>query len=684
MTPAAARERHAALSLEIQQHDRAYYIDARPTISDPEYDRLYRELVDLESAHPDLRTADSPTQRVGGQPLAGFTQVAHSVAMMSLDNTYSPEEVQAFLARAQKPLGDAQLRWTIEPKIDGIAVSLRYEHGHFTVGATRGDGTHGDDITANLRTIRNLPLRLTPAKGIAVPELLEVRGEVFMSLAAFQKLNAERAAAGEELFANPRNSTAGSLKQLDPRLVARRPMQVVVYGIGSVTAPEVPTRQADLLAWFRSLGLPTPERLWVAHTPDEVVQAIAELDTVRRSFAYETDGAVVKLDDLALRQQLGTTSKAPKWAMAYKYAPEQAETRLRNITIQVGRTGALTPVAELEPVFLSGSTVSRATLHNEEELRRKDIRVGDVVVIEKAGEVIPAVVRVIPERRTGAEVAFEFPRSCPECGTAAQREKTTSGEGAVWRCTNPHCPAQVRGRLEHWCGRAAMDVEGGGEITVQQLVSAGLVRDVADLYQLDAPAIAGLERMGEKSAANFVAGIDASRSRELRRLLFGLGILHVGAGTAKALARHFPDLDAIAAASPEELMKAEDIGEVIATSVHAWFRDETNRQLIERLRAAGLTFTSGTWRPPTAVAGGPFAGKTFVLTGTLPTLKREEAAARIEALGGKVSSSVSKKTDYLLAGEEAGSKLDKARTLGIAILDEPTFLQMASSTDPQG
>ena len=684
MTPAAARERHAALSLEIQQHDRAYYIDARPTISDPEYDRLYRELVDLESAHPDLRTADSPTQRVGGQPLAGFTQVAHSVPMMSLDNTYSPEEVQAFLARAQKPLGDAQLRWTIEPKIDGIAVSLRYEHGHFTVGATRGDGTKGDDITANLRTIRNLPLRLTPAKGIAVPELLEVRGEVFMSLAAFQKLNAERAAAGEELFANPRNSTAGSLKQLDPRLVARRPMQVVVYGIGSVTAPEVPTRQADLLAWFRSLGLPTPERLWVAHTPDEVVQAIAELDTVRRSFAYETDGAVVKLDDLALRQQLGTTSKAPKWAMAYKYAPEQAETRLRNITIQVGRTGALTPVAELEPVFLSGSTVSRATLHNEEELRRKDIRVGDVVVIEKAGEVIPAVVRVIPERRTGAEVAFEFPRSCPECGTAAQREKTTSGEGAVWRCTNPHCPAQVRGRLEHWCGRAAMDVEGGGEITVQQLVSAGLVRDVADLYQLDAPAIAGLERMGEKSAANFVAGIDASRSRELRRLLFGLGILHVGAGTAKALARHFPDLDAIAAASPEELMKAEDIGEVIATSVHAWFRDETNRQLIERLRAAGLTFTSGTWRPPTAVAGGPFAGKTFVLTGTLPTLKREEAAARIEALGGKVSSSVSKKTDYLLAGEEAGSKLDKARTLGIAILDEPTFLQMASSTEPQG
>ena len=315
MTPASARERHADLSLQIQQHDRAYYIDARPTISDPEYDRLYRELVDLETAHPDLRTADSPTQRVGGQPLAGFTQVAHSVPMMSLDNTYSSEEVQAFLARAQKPLGDAQLRWTIEPKIDGIAVSLRYEHGHFTIGATRGDGTLGDDITANLRTIRNLPLRLTPAEGIPVPELLEVRGEVFMSLTAFQKLNAERAAAGEELFANPRNSTAGSLKQLDPRLVAKRPMQVVVYGIGAVTAPEVPTRQADLLAWFRSLGLPTPERLWVAHSPDEVVQAIAELDTVRRSFAYETDGAVVKLDDLALRERLGTTSKAPKWRL---------------------------------------------------------------------------------------------------------------------------------------------------------------------------------------------------------------------------------------------------------------------------------------------------------------------------------------------------------------------------------
>ncbi len=683
MTPASARERHADLSLQIRQHDRAYYIDARPTISDPEYDRLYRELVDLEAAHPELRTADSPTQRVGGQPIEGFTQVAHALPMMSLDNTYSPDEVRAFLARAQKPFGDAPLRWTIEPKIDGIAVSLRYENGHFTVGATRGDGTRGDDITANLRTIRNLPLRLTPSEGTPIPELLEVRGEVYMSLAAFQKLNAERAAAGEELFANPRNSTAGSLKQLDPKLVAKRPMQVVVYGIGAVSAPAVPTRQADLLAWFRALGLPTPERLWVAHSPDEVVQAIAELDTVRHSFAYETDGAVVKLDDLALREQLGTTSKAPKWAMAYKYAPEQAETRLRAITIQVGRTGALTPVAELEPVFLSGSTVSRATLHNEEELRRKDIRVGDTVVIEKAGEVIPAVVRVVPERRTGVEVVFEFPRNCPECGTPAQREKTTSGEGAVWRCTNPLCPAQIRGRLEHWCGRAAMDVEGGGEITVQLLVSAGLVQDVADLYQLTAPAIAGLERMGEKSAANFIAGIDASRSRELRRLLFGLGILHVGAGTAKALARHFPDLDAIAAASPEELMTAEDIGAVIAASVHAWFRDETNRHLIERLRAAGLTFTSATYRPPTAVAGGPFAGKTFVLTGTLPTLKREEAAARIEALGGKVSSSVSKKTDYVLAGEEAGSKLEKARTLGITILDEPTFLQMAGTPIPQ-
>jgi len=682
MTPAAALQRHADLADLIRRHDHAYYIEARPVLSDVEYDRLYRELLNLESAHPDLRTDDSPSQRVGGAPLPGFQQVLHAVPMMSLDNTYSAEEVRAFLLRAQKPLGETPLTWTIEPKIDGIAISLRFEHGRFVLGATRGDGTHGDDITANLRTLRNLPLRLTPPTGKETPELLEVRGEVYMPLAAFRKLNEERVSAGEETFANPRNATAGSLKQLDPKGVARRPLHVVVYGLGEVRASDAPRSQQELIAWFRSLGLPTPERLWTAANPEEVLAAIAELDAVRRGFAYETDGAVVKLDAIALRERLGSTSKAPRWAMAYKYAPEQAETVLRGITIQVGRTGALTPVAELEPVFLSGSTVSRATLHNEDELRRKDIRVGDRVVIEKAGEVIPAVVRVVLERRNGSETQFEFPRACPECSTPASREKTADGEGVVWRCPNPDCPAQIRGRLEHWCARGAMDIEGGGEVMVQQLVKADLVRDIADLYPLKAEPVAALDRMGEKSAANFIAGIEASRTRDLWRLLFGVGILHVGVGTAKALARHFPTLDAIMAATAEELTQSEDVGDVIATSLHGWFRDERNLLRIERLRAAGLNFSSSLYRLPTDTPAGPFAGKIFVLTGTLPTLKREEAAARIEAMGGKVSSSVSKKTDFVLAGEEAGSKLEKARALGLRILDEAAFLELAGAAAP--
>lgn len=680
MTPEPARRRHAELAAAIRRHDHAYYVEARPVIQDAEYDRLYRELLELESAHPELRTPDSPSQRVGGAPIDGFKPVRHSVPMMSLDNTYSPEEVRAFIARVQKPLPDAALAWTIEPKIDGIAVSLRYEDGVFVLGATRGDGTHGDDITANLRTVRNLPLHLVPAHGTVVPSVLEVRGEVYMPTEAFRRMNAERTAAGEEPFANPRNATAGSLKQLDPSLVARRPLRIFTYGTGEIRGGHPPATQSGLIAWLRSLGLPVPERIWTATDPDGVLRAIEELDGLRRGFAYETDGAVVKLDDLGLRERLGTTSKAPRWAMAYKYAPEQAETRLRAISIQVGRTGALTPVAELEPVFLSGSTVSRATLHNEEELRRKDIRVGDRVIIEKAGEVIPAVVRVVTDKRDGTETHFEFPRTCPECGTPAEREKTADGEGAVWRCQNPDCPARVRGRIEHWCSRGAMDIEGGGEVTVQQLVAAGLARDVSDLYRLEAPQVAVLERMGEKSAANFIAGIDASRRRDLWRLLFGLGILHVGVGTAKALARAFPDLDAIAAATPEQLTRTEDVGEVIAASVHAWFREPRNQELVGRLRAAGLEFKSSTYRPPAVDgAAGPFAGKVFVLTGTLPTLSREQATERIEALGGKVSSSVSKKTHYVLAGEEAGSKLEKARALDIPILDEAAFLAMAGT-----
>jgi DNA ligase (NAD+) len=449
---------------------------------------------------------------------------------------------------------------------------------------------------------------------------------------------------------------------------------MILYGFGEVLGAEMPATQVEMLAWLKSLGCKTPEKTWRCDSADELLEAIAALDKIRHDFAYETDGAVIKLNSFAQRERCGATAKAPRWAMAYKYAAEQAETKLNAITIQVGRTGALTPVAELEPVFVGGSTVGRATLHNEEELRRKDIRIGDIVVIEKAGEVIPAVVRVVTEKRTGKEEAFHFPRTCPECGSKVSRDSISGEEMVVWRCVNPDCPAKIRGRLEHWCSRGAMDIEGGGEVLVTQLVKAGLVRDVSDLYRLKLDEVSALERMGEKSAQNFLEGVAASKARDLWRLLFGLGILHVGAGVAKALAKAFPSLDDLAACGKQQLAEVEDVGEVIAASVEQWFADSENRSLIARLRKAGLNFQSSTHNPDAKL--GKFAGKTFVLTGTLPTLKREEAAAKIEALGGKVSSSVSKKTDYVVAGAEAGSKLEKAQQLGVKVIDEAEFLRL--------
>lgn len=673
MTHVEASRRHAELAAQIHRHDHAYYVLARPDISDFEYDRLYRELLELEEAFPDLCTPTSPSQRVGGKPLSEFASVQHAVPMMSLDNTYSQEELREFVHRLQKLLPGESLEWTVEPKVDGVAVSLRYEAGVFTVGATRGDGTTGDDITANLRTIRSLPLKLV---GDCVPSVLEVRGEVFMTKSGFAQMNVAREAAGEERFANPRNATAGSLKQLDPRLVAKRPLDIVLYGAGQgfETEGSQPSTQTQLLELLKRFGLKTPERLWTCRSPEELLAAIEELDELRRGFDYETDGAVIKLNAFALRERVGVTSKAPRWAMAYKYAAEQATTRLKAITIQVGRTGALTPVAELEPVFLAGSTISRATLHNEEELARKDIRVGDAVIIEKAGEVIPAVVGVVLAQRTGNEQPFVFPKTCPECGSAAKREAVAAGEGTVWRCPNPDCPAQVRGRLEHWCARGAMDIEGGGEVLVRQLVEKGLALDVAELYRLKVEEVAALERMGEKSAKNFIDGINASKQRDLWRVLFGLGILHVGAGVAKALARAFPNLDELFAASVDQLQSVDDVGAVIAESLQEWWSDSRNRELIERLRKGGVNLDSALFQSGSAV--GPFAGKTFVLTGTLPTLTREQAAAKIESLGGKVSSSVSKKTDYVLAGEEAGSKLAKAEKLGVKVIDEKAFHEL--------
>jgi DNA ligase (NAD+) len=676
MTHAEARKRHAELAEEIRRHDHAYYVEARPAVSDFEYDRLYRELADLEQLFPELRSPDSPTQRVGGAAQTGFKAVQHLRPMMSLENTYSQEEVAQFLARAQKLVPNEKLEWTVEPKIDGVAVNLRYEEGRLTVGATRGDGVAGDDITTNLKTIRSIPLRVAPGGTAPLPRMFEVRGEVYLKLKGFKKLNEDRIAAGDEPFANPRNAAAGSLKQLDSSIVATRPMDMIVYNAGHIEGHPVARTQMEFVEWLRALRFKTPDRMWLCSGPEEVLAAINELDQLRRGFEYDTDGAVIKLNSIALRERLGATAKAPRWAFAYKYAAEQAETKLKAITIQVGRTGAMTPVAELEPVHLAGTVVKRATLHNEDELRRKDIRIGDTVIIEKAGEIIPAVIQVVTAKRTGAERDFHFPKTCPECRSTISRSGA-DGEQVVWRCTNPDCPAQVRGRLEHWCGRAAMDIEGGGEALIAQLVSRGLVRDVSDLYRLTAGELMQLERMGEKSAANFVAAIEASKGRDLWRLLHGLGILHVGVGVAKALGRAFPDLDAIMNASCEQLTEVEDIGEVIARSVCNWFGDSNNRELIQRLRKAGLNFRSSTYQE-SAVAGGALAGKTFVLTGTLPTLTREEATARIENLGGKVSSSVSKKTDYVVAGDDAGSKLEKARKLGIVVIDEAGLEQLCS------
>jgi DNA ligase (NAD+) len=725
VTHAEAKNRHAQLVEEIRKHDHAYYVEAAPKISDRDYDRLYHELLDLEKNFPELAALDSPSQRVGGAPLSAFKSVRHSVPMLSLDNTYSEEEIRAFVNRLEKLLPGEKLDWIVEPKVDGVAISLRYEDGVLVTGATRGNGTEGDDVTANLKTIRSVPLKInlnrrgaeaqrkgndfseensaSPRLGGSIPSVLEVRGEVFMPIAGFEKLNAERKAAGEELYGNPRNTAAGSLKQLDPKIVATRPLDVVIYGIAEAQSPksevQSPKSQSELLAWLKKLGFKTPEKIWHCHSAEELISAIHELDKIRKKFPYETDGAVIKLNSFAQRERAGFTAKAPRWAIAYKYAPEQAETKLNSITIQVGRTGALTPVAELEPVFLAGSTISRATLHNEDYIREKDIRIGDTVTIEKAGEVIPAVVNVVLKKRGGGEIKFNFPKTCPECGSKISKSdgwgerprepkvKKSDGspgvsphqikdeeEGSVWRCVNPDCPAQIRGRIEHFCSRGAMDIEGGGEVLAAQLVKNNLVRDVADLYSLKLEDVANLERMAEKSAKNFLDALAASKSRDLWRLIFGLGILHVGAGVAKSLARHFPTLDDIFAANAEQLAEAEDIGEVIAQSLVNWHGDARNQKLIERLRAAGLNFRSELFRP--RAQAGPFAGKTFVLTGTLPTLKREEAAAKIEALGGKVSGSVSKKTDFVVAGDEAGSKLDKAQKLGVKIIDEQEFLKL--------
>ena len=731
---------------QIEEHNRRYYDEATPTISDAEYDALFRELRELEAAHPDLVTPDSPTQRVGGKATAGFQQVRHAVPMLSLDNLFAKDGFEAlrkWIASVEKLAPGEKLDWHVEPKIDGVAVSLLYEDGVFKRGATRGDGETGDDITDNLKTLRSVPLRL---HGKGAPEILEVRGEVYLPVAGFQRIREEMIAAGEEPFANARNTAAGTLKQLDPALVAKRPLEIVLYGLGEISTDPPPT-QAALLEWMKSLGLRTPKFSRICHTAEEVMAAIDELDSIRDGFGYETDGAVIKLNSFALRERVGYHSRAPKWAKAWKYVAEQAETRLNGITVQVGRTGVLTPVAELAPVFLRGSTIARATLHNEDEIKRKDIRIGDTVVIEKAGEVIPAVVRVVMEKRPPHTPVFHFLEHigghCPACGSPVKRDPNF----AVWVCENVNCPAQLTRRLEYFAKRGALDIDGLGGIVADKLVERGWVRDPLDLFDLETEKLAALNLgtddeprvFGEKNATKVTAAIERAKTLPLARWLHALAIPEVGEETAHDLAKHHPSLEAVRDSamlrdvvaldrlhaeieesnprgkrnkdkSPLEKQKLASrhaelvaeanaagrrlvdagfaapakrkgateadvvtvVGPVVAQAALEWFAGQSGRETLKRLHHLHIAPTGSS----TDTGGEVFAGKTFVLTGTLEKMSRNEASEKIRALGGNVSGSVSGKTSFVVAGPGAGSKLDDAQSLGVAVLDEDQFIKM--------
>lgn len=667
----SAEPRIAELRRRIAHHDRLYYDQAKPEISDREYDAFYRELVDLERAHPELIVTDSPTQRVGGRPQGAFEQVRHLVPMQSLDNTYSAEEITDFVERLQRLLPGEEIPMTIEPKVDGVAICLLYEKGRLVRAATRGDGTMGDEVTRNIRTIGVIPAKLHSK----APDVLEVRGEVYLPKETFARINAERDEQGLPTFANPRNAAAGTLKQLDPNIVAERKLSAVFYGYGSVEpASALPERMEEFFGQLKAWGLPVNPRHWHARDAAGVMAAITELGTIRRDFPFETDGAVIKADLISQHERLGSTSKAPRWAIAYKYEPEQARTRLLHITVQVGRSGVLTPVAELEPVFVAGSTVARATLHNEEEIARKDLRIGDWVLVEKAGDVIPAVVKALTEERDRSEKEFKMPTHCPVCHAPVSR---ADGEVAV-RCANPGCAAQVRRRIEYFASRSSMDIAGLGEAVVSQLCETGLLHDVAGLYDLRAEQLLPLERMGDKSVTNLLAAIEASKQQPLWRLLAALGIPHVGVTVARTLASSFGTIDRLAATSVEELCAVEEIGEIMASAIHGWFRDPEVAKLLGKLRAAGLNFGERDPKESAPAASGALKGTIWVLTGTL-TIPREEAAEMIRAKGGKVSGSVSAKTTYLLAGKEAGSKLEKAQKLGVTILHEKAFRELIKS-----
>ncbi|GMU92196.1 MAG: DNA ligase [Candidatus Hydrogenedentota bacterium] len=663
--PKEARSECERLRKEIERHNRLYFVDAAPAITDQEFDALVKKLEALETKYPELVTPDSPTQRVGGEPLAEFETVEHAAPMLSIDNTYSPDELRAFDDRVRRGLAGGKPEYVVELKIDGVAISLRYEEGRFVRAATRGDGLQGDDVTANVKTIRAVPLRLEGRP----PALLEVRGEVYMRRKELERLNTLREEAGEPPLANPRNTTAGTLKLLDPRQVAQRRLDLCVYDVAPLEGAELTTHW-ETLRRLRSYGFPTSPHSMHCKNIDEVLKAVDRWETKRHELDFEIDGLVVKVDSAQQRRTLGATSKSPRWVIAYKYPAQVARTRLKSITVQVGKTGTLTPVAEMEPVQLAGTTVRRATLHNFEELARKDVRIGDMVEIQKAGEIIPQVLRAIPELRPKGAKPFPVPTKCPECGGEVHKDP----DGVYLRCLNSGCPAQLKERLRYFAARTAMDIEGLGPAVIEQLVEKRLVKDVSDLYRLDVETLANLERMGTKSAANLVEGLEASKGRPLSRVLNGLGIRHVGEHTAEVLAEHFETIDRLMNAPVEELREIPEIGDVVAASVHDFFHTDENRALIDRLRAQGVKMPEvrAAERGPQ-----PFAGKTFVVTGTLQKYSRDEIHARIKSLGGKAASSVSGNTDYLVAGESAGSKLSKARQLGVAVLTEAEFEKLA-------
>ena len=655
------------LRREIRHNEYLYYVLDAPEITDAEYDRMMVRLRELEARYPDSIPADSPTQRVGGRASSQFTEVRHLEPLLSLGNVFSAEELRAFDERVRSGLpAGSKVEYVMEPKIDGLACSLIYENGKLVRAATRGDGVVGENVTANVRTIRSIPLTLKVPDGETVPELLDVRGEVYMPRQAFMRLNEQRAERGESEFANPRNAAAGSLRQLDPQVTASRSLSFFAYYLVGEGAQ---SKHSESLALLAHYGFKVSENYKVVENIDEAIKYIGDFNELRQGLSYDTDGAVIKVNDVYQQRILGATGKDPRWATAYKYPPEQAETTLEDIDWRVGRTGVLTPTAVLTPVKLSGSVISRATLHNEDFIRAKDIRIGDRVVINKAGEIIPEVLRVVVEKRTGDEKEVEIPSVCPECGWRVERQ----GEEAAIRCTNPHCPALGREGLIHFVSRDAMNIDGCGPSVINALLDAGLVRDAADLYSLRKDDLLKLERMGEKSADNLLAALAESKKNELDKLLFALGIRHVGAKVARILATEFGSMEKLQQAQPEELAQIRDIGDKIAESVVTWLNVPANIDLVERLAAAGLTMT---FTPPASQEDNPFFGKTLVFTGTMPTLGRAEAKTMAQDVGAKVSGSVSKKTDYVIAGAEAGSKLEKAQQLGVTVIDEAEFLRL--------